>query len=143
MGDGRKHRVFVYGTLLRGERNATLLRTSRFLGETATAKGFRLFDLGSYPAMAKAESGTVIGELFEVDDATLAGLDRLEDHPNVYWRTEIQLVDRRRALTYLMPMERLRSCPRIASGDWRQRAASTEPDSGFGDPQQRVRGEDR
>jgi gamma-glutamylcyclotransferase (GGCT)/AIG2-like uncharacterized protein YtfP len=120
----KRHRVFVYGTLMRGERNHSVLRLCRFLGETATAAGFRLYDLGAYPAMTKSEtgSGTVIGELFEVDDVTLESLDRLEEHPEVYWRTVIQLVDRRRVASYLMPSERLRGCSVIPSGDWRQRS---------------------
>jgi gamma-glutamylaminecyclotransferase len=117
----QKSRLFVYGTLQRGERSHQLLRRARFVRETATAPGFRLVSLGEYPGMVKADAGAVAGELYEVDEETLRELDGFEGHPEAYWRTEIQLVDRVRAQAYLLPPERARGRPGIASGDWRRR----------------------
>ncbi|MBS0001876.1 MAG: gamma-glutamylcyclotransferase [Thioalkalivibrio sp.] len=68
-------RLFVYGTLLRGLSRAQVLRGARFLGP-ALVEG-RLFDLGRYPGLRPGR-GLVVGELWEVDTATLERIDRIE-----------------------------------------------------------------
>ena len=71
--------VFVYGTLLRGEKNSALLATAEFVGEARTTKGFRLYSCGAFPAMVHyVGGGRVVGEVWRVDARTLALLDRLE-----------------------------------------------------------------
>lgn len=72
--------VFVYGTLKRGGSNHVFLRQQKFLGEARTTLGFTLYSLGDYPGMVRAPGDTagVTGELWSVDEATLAELDRLE-----------------------------------------------------------------
>ena len=73
--------LFVYGTLQRGERLNTWLVQggARFDREAATLPKWRLFDLwGSFPAMVPGGSASVAGELWWVDDATLARLDQIE-----------------------------------------------------------------
>jgi gamma-glutamylaminecyclotransferase len=72
--------VFVYGTLKRGGSNHLFLTRQKFLGEVRTAPGFVLYSLGDYPGMVRAPGDTVgvTGELWSVDDACLAELDRLE-----------------------------------------------------------------
>jgi gamma-glutamylaminecyclotransferase len=74
-------RVFVYGTLKRGGSNHDWLRGQRFIAEVRTQPRFRLFDLGGYPGMVEdLQNGLAVeGEVWEVDDAALAGLDELED----------------------------------------------------------------
>jgi phosphoserine aminotransferase len=113
--------LFVYGTLLRGERSHQRLGGARFLRETATSPGFGLVDLGDYPGMVRAKRGAVAGELYRVDEQTVCELDAFEGHPELYWRTEVELVDRTRAQAYLLRPERATGCPEIPSGDWRRR----------------------
>lgn len=116
-------RVFVYGTLLRGERYHDLLSGARLVAEARTPPGFRLVDLGEYPALVRGGHGSVVGEVYEVDDATLAALDRLEDHPRLYRRTPIVLAGEGAAAeAYLLDAERAAGLPVIASGSWRARA---------------------
>jgi gamma-glutamylaminecyclotransferase len=115
---GRFHRVFVYGSLRRGLANHRLLAGAAFEGVCRTASGFRLYDLGPFPAMVAAEHGRVLGELYTADDATLARLDRLENHPRWYCRTAIGLADGRRVETYLLPLGQVCDRPVIPSGDW-------------------------
>ena len=67
--------VFIYGTLLRGLERAHLLEQAEFLGP-ATAPG-RLHALGAYPGLLEG-SGTVVGELYRIDEQTRAQLDRVE-----------------------------------------------------------------
>jgi len=70
-------KIFVYGTLMRGEGNHSLLSngSTQFLGEAVTKRGFTLYDLGAFPGMVKGGNGAVIGEIYEVTKATLAHLD--------------------------------------------------------------------
>lgn len=67
-----EHLIFVYGTLMKGERNH-----DRFLGDSAYAgaavlSGYALFDLGSYPAIWLAV-GSCLVCLFRLESAGGAG----------------------------------------------------------------------
>ncbi len=119
------HRVFVYGTLMRGEPNHSLLERSRCLGEARTEPRYNLFDLGPYPAMTESGETSVHGEVFEVSGEHLQAIDALEGHPDWYTRTPITLADGVLAETYLMePGELARRWPLIVSGKWRERPVS-------------------
>ena len=76
--------VFTYGTLLRGERNHYLINDADFVSE-GKVDGFRMFNLGRYPGIEYGV-GTVLGELYLVDDETLAQLDYLEEEGTLYLR---------------------------------------------------------
>lgn len=114
------HRVFVYGTLLRHEPNHRLLLGARFVRAARTLPRFELVDLGDYPALVEGGGTAVHGEVYEVDDGCLAGLDALEEVPLLYERREIELSSGDRAQAYLMPRAAARGRPRIASGSWRR-----------------------
>lgn len=76
--------IFVYGTLIRGNGNhAYFLNQSRFLG-AGTLKGYALYDLGSFPGIKPCADDFVKGELFEVDEGTLARINRLEGEGSLY-----------------------------------------------------------
>jgi len=74
--------VFVYGTLKSGFSNHRILAGSTLLATGRTVTRFRLFCNGFYPYIARAHKpGTgrqIEGELYSVNAATLADLDRLE-----------------------------------------------------------------
>jgi gamma-glutamylaminecyclotransferase len=113
--------VFVYGTLLFGERNHWHLAGARLVGEARTQPMFQLHDLGPYPGLVAGGEHAIIGEVYAVDEATLAALDRLEGTPDFYRRVSIVLVDGTRAETYLLSPEQVAGHPIIASGSWRAR----------------------
>ena len=119
-------RVFVYGTLLRGEANHYLLTQSRFLCEAKTEPVFSLINLGGFPAMCAGGCTRVVGEVFEVNREVLETLDELEEHPEWYVRTPIRLSGGMEAETYLMDPDRVHGRPLIHSGDWRRKAARME-----------------
>lgn len=89
-----KH-VFVYGTLKRGGSNHRFLRGQRLVGTAETQPHYRLYGLDGYPGLVEVVPGTglpVKGEIWAVDEACLAELDRLEGvAEGLYRRGEILL----------------------------------------------------
>lgn len=86
--------VFVYGTLKRCGSNHLFLRGQKYLGDVRTAPGFTLYSLGDYPGMVRSPGDTegVTGELWSIDDACLAELDRLEGlDEGLYERIDVLL----------------------------------------------------
>lgn len=91
------HRVFVYGTLKRGYPNNPLLEGSEFLGEAVTVLTYKAVTVpayktvrSSFPVIMPDPSGKpVAGEIYSVDDATLARLDQLEREGRSYDRVMI------------------------------------------------------
>lgn len=91
------HRVFVYGTLKRGEPNHHLIKDTangfaKFLGLGRTTVPYPLVIATKYniPFLLK-KPGTgnyVLGEIYDVDSNMLKKLDELEEHPKFYERTE-------------------------------------------------------
>jgi len=87
--------IFVYGTLRRGQCRASVLAEQRFVGEYKTAPNYRMFNVGAFPALVEDDNGvSVEGEIFEVDDETLALLDRVEGvSAGMYARRPVRLMD--------------------------------------------------
>jgi len=75
------HKVFVYGSLLKGLGNHRLLADSTFLGEDNTKPEFLMVDLGWFPGIIEDIDGVSIkGEVYEVSNDTLSWLDSLEGY---------------------------------------------------------------
>ncbi len=73
--------VFVYG-ILKGRENA----------EKGTVKGFRLIDMGSFPAAIPSNEGhNICGELIFVDDDTITRFDMIEGAPSFYRREKVEV----------------------------------------------------
>lgn len=92
------HKVFVYGSLKRGLHNNGFLSEARFIGERTTQdETWVMLSLGGFPGVLKKHHGglsaSVRGELYEVDDETLARLDRLESNGHFYNRELVKLID--------------------------------------------------
>jgi gamma-glutamylcyclotransferase (GGCT)/AIG2-like uncharacterized protein YtfP len=113
-------RLFLYGTLMSGERSHGRLRGSPCLGPARTIAAYTLFHLGAYPAMAGGGETAIQGELYEVDAALLAELDAFEGVPDLYERVAVRLEDGE-AQGYAMRREQLAGRPVIAGGAWRTR----------------------
>lgn len=110
------HTVFVYGSLKRGFPNSFLLRDSEFQG-LDTIRG-TMYSLGAFPAVTKEDTNLILGEVYEVDDATLERLDMLEGHPRFYCREEVTTGGRVRAWVYLLPQDKLGHSVKVESGVW-------------------------
>jgi len=111
-----RHRVFVYGTLRRGEVNHFLLDGAEWLGAHRTAPCFTLYLVGAYPGAVLGGATAIQGEVYAVDGTGLRRLDRLEDYPSLYDRRLIPS-PHGRAWIYLY-RGRLNDRPVIHGGDW-------------------------
>ncbi len=126
---GPNARVFVYGTLRRGE--CRDLRSAfgggRFVGDGWVAG--QLFDIGDYPGLRLDAGGSrVVGEIFEVSPETLGRLDELEGfdpdraEASEYLRVRVSVVDADGTVedcwTYEIAKWHCAGCRRIMSGDW-------------------------
>jgi len=109
-------RVFVYGSLRRGESHHRLLRRPRFLGTHETEARYTMFDLGRYPAVVDGGSSTITGEVFAIHASVLSTLDVFEDCPGEYVRTQIP-TRYGEAWIYLYRQASAASAI-IPSGDW-------------------------
>lgn len=86
-------RVWVYGTLKNGYGNHGLLRGSIFVGEAVSPNIFKIKCVspsGGFPIIMHGYDA-VLGEVYDVDDATLRALDRLEGTPHMYQRKMMTL----------------------------------------------------
>lgn len=91
-----RHWVFVYGTLRRNHRHHDLLPSSTFIGDFRTGTAYpRVVSTAYFGPVLLDIPGTgapVCGEVYAVDDATLAALDKLENNDGVnYTRRAIKV----------------------------------------------------
>lgn len=80
--------VFTYGTLKKGHGNHRLLTGSHFVSEAETRHRFKMYDVVGFPVLIgpTVDGHRVRGEVYLVDDKTMAQLDRLESAGRVYDR---------------------------------------------------------
>ena len=112
------HKVAVYGTLRKGQRNHYLLEQADYLFDDYIAG--TLSNLGGCPAfhIDPTDLDLVKVEVYEVDQTTLYDLDRLEGHPYMYKRIKVKLFNKEiQSYTYLY-QDSIHNLPFIRSGDW-------------------------
>lgn len=111
-------RLFIYGTLLHGEDNHYLLGGRQPLATVVSEPVYRMLDMGGYPALTEGGATAIVGELYEVDVATLARLDILEEVPELYRRVAT-VVEGQAVELYVMPSIHAVGGVIIPSGNWR------------------------
>lgn len=115
--------VAAYGTLLSGERNASL--ASDAIRRVPCALTGTLHDTGwGFPAFDPHGDTTIAAELLEVTPETFARLDRLEGYPRLYTRQQLPVTLRngRKHLAWVYIMNHLPpTTTLIPSGNWRRR----------------------
>lgn len=121
-----KHRVFVYGTLKNGESNSLLLWSSQYIGPEVI-EGYRMYDLGVYPAIVKTDNKNemVGGEVWEISSGTMEVIDKMEgwkgdNNPQNLYNKDVVQTNYGEAFVYSLNIaehERL-NYPIIADGNW-------------------------
>lgn len=127
-------KVFVYGTLRKGEENAGLLCDAPCIAEQCRTNGF-LYDTGyGYPAMKTSQNSRVYGELYEVTESQLGSLDVLEGYTpggksNLYERIERTVFTDKgpvNAYLYIAGKDSLLG-KKISNGDWKEYRLFAQP----------------
>lgn len=114
-------RVAVYGSLRQGFHNHPLLEGAEFIGTTVTDQEYTMYSLGSFPAVTLTiPYSQIVVEIYEVDDYTLARLNRLEGYrgegmDNFYDRSEVQTGLGPALMYHTQPQRRSEI---VNSGDW-------------------------
>lgn len=117
------NRVFVYGSLKKNYGNHGFLEKSEFLGEAKTKAEFTMISYGFFPACLTPGNTEISGEVYDVTDAVLERLDRLEGHPSWYQRIRCETT-LGEAWIYTMKKETLEKADKtivIQSGVWQQK----------------------
>ena len=111
-----RHRVFVYGTLKRGQRNDHYLREAEFVGRFITDAVYSMYCFDTYPAVCARGRHAIHGEIYHVSDTQFQRLDELELYPDYYQRIEIatRFGD---AWMYIVQHELCRGRP-LVPGNW-------------------------
>ncbi|MCL4147345.1 UNVERIFIED_CONTAM: hypothetical protein GTU68_016391 [Idotea baltica] len=104
-----------------GEPNHQLLTGARFLATGQTKAEFDLVDLGGFPGMVQGGETRVNGEVYAVTPGGVRFMDEVEDHPEYFRRTHVELENGPSVDCYILPVAHGRPFPRITSGDWRVR----------------------
>ena len=110
------NRVFVYGTLKRGQRNNHFLREAEFIARHTTAAIYSMYDFDDYPAVCIEGRHAVHGELYRVSDHQFRLIDDLEWYPHFYQRIEIP-TDHGDAWMYIVRRKLCRG-KRLLRGRW-------------------------
>ncbi|HWV58640.1 MAG TPA: gamma-glutamylcyclotransferase family protein, partial [Longimicrobiales bacterium] len=117
---GARVHVFVYGTLMHGQPENTLLRAAERVRE-ARVTG-TLYDVdGQFPALVLAGTDVVHGEIWRCAPDTLYELDRYEDVAGGLFRRVALRIDDLACWTYVAGgalATRLSPDRRIPAGSW-------------------------
>lgn len=108
------HRVFIYGTLMRGLRNHGKMASAKFSGSAKSMlPSYTLVQFPSQsapghitPGLKKHGNDCIKGELYVMDDECLAVLDQFEDVGGEYERSRIMLDDGSYAWAYFLLAEK-------------------------------------
>lgn len=116
-------RLFVYGTMMRDQRDHEVLQAARFIETALTAPRYTLVDVNRYAALLADGRTAIHGELYVVDEAHLALVDRACQVPSLFQRGRVTLTDGTMAETHFMGMEQVRGKRRLSHGNWLNRFA--------------------
>jgi len=130
MEGSRRYRLFVYGTFLKGEPDHGLLEGADLLGTARSVPRYKLVESGPLAGLIEPGDTAVVGEIYEVDQPTLARCDLKREHPRLFQRKRVMLDDGGEAEAYLLSVEQARGLRRVRGGDWRNRFRKPRPEPG-------------
>jgi len=123
-----KHRVFVYGTLKQGNniRGLDSFGNADMVGTAITTESvYSLYDLGAFPAVTLNGNNKIQGEVWQVDDKTLATLDNIEGYPDFYNRVRVSTTEGTAWVYYIPDISEYEGAEQITAGP--EQAVSWSP----------------
>lgn len=118
--------IAVYGSLRKDLGNYHAhLKSSKYIGVFETNPIYTLKSLGSFPALIKDGSTSIVMEVFRVDDETMTSIDRLEGYQknggsNHYEKETIKTPYGDAFIYFYGDPERIKDAPVVLSGDWKE-----------------------
>ncbi len=115
--------LFVYGTLMKGEKNHHMMRKAEYVGDASLPHAY-LVHLGGFPGLmfqhaTDTTSKRVKGEVYKVTLELLHALDVFEGVPHLYDRIEAYTEDGTKVYVYEYQGNE-NDYHIIAEGDWKQ-----------------------
>jgi gamma-glutamylcyclotransferase (GGCT)/AIG2-like uncharacterized protein YtfP len=104
-----------FGTLRKGGRWWEVYKEGLKYIKTVKIDGFKMFDVGSYPAVIRGE-GSIVAEVFDVEEATGRSIDRMEIGAG-YSIGKVD-IDGEECSIYLQEPEQVEGLKHIESGDY-------------------------
>jgi gamma-glutamylcyclotransferase (GGCT)/AIG2-like uncharacterized protein YtfP len=110
-------RLFVYGTLKKGQNNHHFLKHSNFETSDVIEKT-DMYDLGGFPGVVKGKNKVHV-ESYIVNEKTLQEIDRLEGHPYFYNRQIIRSSSGKKGWIYIFLRDKyLKKENLLTNGIW-------------------------
>ena len=117
--ENRKHAVFVYGTLMRGERAAHMLAQYEYIGEF-TLQDYALYQVSYYPGIKEVPGAYVTGEAYLVDDACIKAMDEYENEGTLYLRKKVQIRNEKESMEAFVYVYNQDVDGPVITGKWRK-----------------------
>ena len=116
-------RLFVYGTMMSGQREHSVVEAAELVGRVQTEPRYTLVDVDVYAALIADGRTSIHGELYLVDLMHLAFVDRARQVPHLFRRSAVTLSDGTLAESHFLSMEQVRGKRRLGHGNWLERFA--------------------
>ncbi|MAT38181.1 MAG: hypothetical protein CL946_01110 [Ectothiorhodospiraceae bacterium] len=115
----KKQTFFVYGLLKKGHSKHNMLQAEG--GARATAQGVVMYNGPGIPFAAEG-TGSISGEVYEIDEERIPELDAFEECPDLYIRKriEVELEDGSSKQAWIYLSADAPNYPIIEDGVWRQ-----------------------
>lgn len=111
-------RLAVYGILrMNAGRLSCFMEDANFLGKTKTEPEFTMYG-GGCPVVCPGGITAITVEVYDVDEDTMKGTDRLEGYPHHYDRMEIDTKYGKAWMYFQQPYSLLSNNRIIKTGDW-------------------------
>lgn len=115
--------LFVYGTLMNGERDHAVLDGMTFVDHVRTVPRYTLVDIDVFAVMLEGGTTVIHGELYCLEAGQLARVHAFQQVPHRYYEGPVTLENGISAITHFMRMEQVRGRRRLTTGNWRERFA--------------------
>jgi gamma-glutamylcyclotransferase (GGCT)/AIG2-like uncharacterized protein YtfP len=124
---GTSMRFFVYGTMMTGEQHHATLLGANPISTLRTAPGYSIVELGALAALIEEGSGSVVGELYDLDPAAVKAVMQQPEHPGLFQLARVRLADGSTAEAFILHVDQVRGKRRVREGDWRARFGGKKP----------------